>query len=448
MFNDSIGEGMSGIMSRVVQEGEQLRVRKGTWSTGSNNSGSPWHGQPWGRDHHEGTPKSDEASVLSSISAAHHHSPLLSSRQKKEVVRIVPLFYSPSVSARREFPQFVFSPSTNNDEEENEASRAESPVSHGLWVADSTIMEKSHSHAYASSSLTTSVEDSITTPTGVDQSTFHSDMNLLDTLSTILDAKISTLGGRKLEEMSLEETPPSEQDMHCVVKPSKPREASELISPSRRNRLVAEACSKIRERRSHSCPVLTKNANPQGQGSKVNQRWISSSPLISPARKKKLIEQASELVRKQKSEQLVLTRKSSSLITHRLLYTSPQVSPTLMGPNENGSCDSFTHSVDTSKSTTQVENSDEQLARSMTTPQTNRPDSPSSAKLGKIRSVSKLFSFSRRGNRGRERQRTSTEGEQSMSHSQHLARHKMTRSVSEYLIQDTSDSQNDATTDR
>ena len=120
------------------------------------------------------------------------------------------------MSARREFPQFVFSPSMNEDKEKDEFVQAESPMSHNFMVVDSTIVQKSFSPAFDSSTPVASAkvsqrevkrpllsntsstsnpdsklksENSFHYSTKTDHSTFDSDMNLLDSLSSILEAK-------------------------------------------------------------------------------------------------------------------------------------------------------------------------------------------------------------------------------------------------------------------
>ena len=473
-FCDRIGDGMSDMMTRVVQEGEQLRTRKGTWSGGSVSANSPQRHKPWGVDRSKDSPKRDKPPPLNFTPTPPHRSPLLSSRQKKEVIRIRPLFYSPSMSARREFPQFVFNPSMIDNKEKDGIVQAESPVSHDFMVVDSTVVQKSFSPAFnsnkpvasptvsqqqrkrllVSNTSSTSDPDSAFTSEGrfsysteTEHSTFDSDMNLLDSLSSILEAKFSTLGERTLEESVLEPRPPSEQRSECGTKPAKPPERVELISPRRRSRLVEEACNMFRRQRSQSCPAFPKSDCLRGKGSAMNQRCVSTSPLMSPTRKNKLIENASKLVRKQESERLILAAKTSPLITHRLLYTSPQVSPTLVGTSDKGSCESFVQSVGTSTRTSQMEESEEEFAKSLPSTKSKQAEPQSSAGVqGKIKSVSKLFSFSRRGNKGRERARASTEGTQSISPSQNLAKYRMTRSASDHAIQASADGENNSIT--
>ena len=183
---------------------------------------------------------------------------------------------------------------------------------------------------------------------------FESEMNLMDSFSVLLN-KFTPLEGNSSTSPS---SPPLEE-MEC-----------NLISPKRKEDLVEEACLQIRKKRSNTwssnLALGLKTTSPHS----VSSSCTSSSPLISPQRRERLISEASEHFRKARQTQK--TPIPSQDINNTQQNSPLNITPIchVNGDTGDGDKHDFTQSVaiTTDTSHTQLDADDRGLTQSMILP--------------------------------------------------------------------------------
>ena len=294
MIRDSAAEGLSGVMSKVVNEVDQTTERQG-----KSRSGTPpkW----WERS---GQSSSDPANIAlpSSPTDLCRESPLLM-RHSKGVAVVQPLEYSPSVSAKREFPEYVF------------AEDADSPVKHHdvlghvkerrrPYSADCRpVSQESISSSSASSKKSLPVDSNesqtvhirqLSPVKQVEVQDLPSEMNLLDSLAQLIDRPYI------VGNVSLEPADEVPEKQHADV-PEK--QHGDLISPARKKKLLDEASMQLKEKQQQasSTSSLTLDRSSSDQPSQAATPRCSTMPsLISSARKERLLNNAFDIVQSKK----------------------------------------------------------------------------------------------------------------------------------------------------
>ena len=178
---------------------------------------------------------------------------------------------------------------------------------------------------------------------------FESEMNLMDSFSVFLN-KFTSLEGNSSTSSSL---PPLEEN------------ENNLISPKRKEDLVEEACLQIRKKRSNTwssnLALGLKTTSPH----RVSSSCMSSSPLISPLRRERLISEASEYFRKARQTQ-------KTPIPSQDINNTQRNSPLNITPiyHDDGDKHDFTQSVAiaTDTSHTRLDADDRGLTQSMILP--------------------------------------------------------------------------------
>ena len=328
-MHKSLGQGgMSSIMNKVVQESKAYLGRRGSYSGNI-------------------TPSRCKAGreTLQPLE--------ISPQQSREIVHVEPLICSPSYSAVKLYPEFIFSPSdkpmetfishpqipvletvteqesdaieTQKESEKDlvptvkkskENNKDTESVKEDYPVLIHTVVVREHYPVHPKTMFirpATSTDTQIQTQqettdtslivasqkkeepklfpkTDVDlggkkeenpkilKAKENSEMNLLDSLTSILDSKFSVYGVSS-DTPDLEDT------------------TEQLISPQRKKSLISEACHQVRKKRSSSSPAentLTKRAFSPSQHQPNHSD--STSVLISPTRRQQLIDAASEQI--------------------------------------------------------------------------------------------------------------------------------------------------------
>ena len=230
-------------------------------------------------------------------------------KMQREVVSIEPLVCSPSYSAVRVYPEFIFSSelttfdgqeaftpsSLDNLESEERKQEKEKKITvetavfkeHNYHLVKPKRMFVKSDNTYINSGATTTAMSSIipTNPRSITpEYNDHDDseMNLLDTLSTIYNAKLSLYGVMGGSHDDDDDDP------------------LQLISPRRKSSLVSEVCDHIQKKRSSSLitPLDSASSNHRPLASKGSKkrRPSSSNALLSPAHRQQLIDSASEFI--------------------------------------------------------------------------------------------------------------------------------------------------------
>ena len=349
LMHKSLGQGgMSSIMNKVVQESKANLGRRGSWS--GNITPSRYKA---GRETLQalGTPP----------------------QESREIVHVEPLVCSPSYSAVKLYPEFIFSPSdklmerfighpqipaleTVTEQESNtietqkesekdivstekkstENNQDTESVKEDYPVLIHTVVVREHYPVHpktmfirpASPPTDTQIqtqqetadtslivasqkreEPKLLPKTDVDLSEKkeenpktlktkeNSEMNLLDSLTSIFDSKFPIYG--------VSSDPPYLEDT-----------TEQLISPQRKKSLISEACLQVRKKRSTSSPAENTSTKQALSTSRHQSKQSeSTSVLISPTRRQQLIDAASEQIfelRRRKSFS-DLPRKRSSI---------------------------------------------------------------------------------------------------------------------------------------
>ena len=363
-MHKSLGQGgMSSIMNKVVQESKANLGRRGSWS--GNITPSRYKA---GRETLQalGTPP----------------------QQSREIVHVLPLVCSPSYSAVKLYPEFIFSPSdkpmerfishpqipaletvteqesktieTQKESEKDivptvnkstENNKDIESVKEDFPVSIHTVVVREHYPVHpktmfirpASPPSDTQIQTQQETPDtslivasqkkeepkvlpkpDVDlgekkeenpktlKAKENSEMNLLDSLTSILDSKFSTYGVSS-DTPNLEDT------------------AEQLISPQRRKSLISEACLQVRKKRSSSSPAENALTKPALSTSRHQSKQSdSTSVLISPTRRQQLIDAASEQI-----FELRRRKSFSDLPRKRSLINPPKIDESVLLPKSH-----------------------------------------------------------------------------------------------------------------
>lgn len=336
MICDSAAEGLSGVMSKVVTEVDQTTERRG-----KSRSGTPptW----WERS---GQSSSEPANIVLPSSPADlcRDSPLLM-RHGKGVAVVQPLEYSPSVSAKREFPEFVFaggdSPVKQHDIPDHVKERRR-PYSDGCRpvsqesssISSSTTSSKKSLPIDTCSSEAQTVHIRQLSPVKQveiqDTPALPSEMNLLDSLVQLIDRPYIvgnvSLQPEDEEQHTDDEKEPDKQtepgnhhsdEEREHAKPEKqnsdevPKQHADLISPARKQKLLDEASMQLKEKRSSISSLTQESSCDQPSQTETSSKMPS---LISSARKEQLLNNACDIVRKKRAQ--TASDKSSSSPEH------------------------------------------------------------------------------------------------------------------------------------
>ena len=311
MIRDSAAEGLSGVMSKVVNEVDQSTERRE-----KSRSGTPptW----WERS---GQSSSDPTIALPNSPAdLCRESPLLL-RHGKGVAVVQPLEYSPSVSAKREFPEFIFAGGDSPEKQRNFSDHVKErrrPYSDGCRpVSQESISSGTSSKKSLpiDSSETRTVHLRQLSPVKQvevqDTPSLASEMNLLDSLVQLIDRPY-IVGNVSLEpedeEQELQHRNEEPEKQHAEAKETEKQSAdkeprnqladevtkqqADLISPARKKKLLDEASMQLKEKRS----------SQDSSSSSQTETSPTMPSLISSARKERLLNNACDIVRKKQSK--------------------------------------------------------------------------------------------------------------------------------------------------
>lgn len=280
MIHESAAEGLSGVMSKVVNEIDQATGRR----TSRGRSDTPPRG--WERSSQK-SPETPNSSVPVSPHDFCRKSPLLM-QHRKEVAIVKPLEYSPSVSAKREFPEFVFAGAADGSDTENHNSV--SPESEGRAgnrpVSGCSVSSTDSKHSLQQQTVftpqATSPTDTRTvqvrqlSPINIyEAQEFTSEMNLLDSLAPLINSMPYIVESESLE--------PTDEEVPATT---------ELISPARKSKLLDEASVQLKELRQYSNSAV----NLSSDQCQLAPRSSTLPSLISTARRQRMVNNALVIV--------------------------------------------------------------------------------------------------------------------------------------------------------
>lgn len=280
IFQESAVEGLSGVMSKVVQEVDSSMKRKGSRGKAKSSASH----KPWERSRQK-SPDPADIPLPSSPIGATKESPLLM-RHSKEGATVQPLEYSPSVSVKREFPEYVLASGQEMKHPDKQFSRSRTASTESTR---SRTSYQSHQET-ATKTKTMPTHKQTAAALSPEQSTeeFISEMNLLDSLAPLLSNMPYIVGNVSLE--------PEEETAEATS-----GHTSDLISPAHKKKLLDEASAQLKELRQqwpHSYPALDTSL-----AQSLDEKRCSTMPsLISPTRKQQLLKNASSLIQSKKSK--------------------------------------------------------------------------------------------------------------------------------------------------